>query len=152
MNSLHTVTGGGDISLTLPKNKPGYRQWNPYSCGYFCAKAMINVLGNGNIKNLTKSLKLSTDGTRQVDLVYSLRQRGVSASVYYNLTQAKRLHFLNAGKYIISYDNPLEHWLVLGKIFRDKMFFYDPENKLHSMYSEYMLPRIGSFGIVCGRK
>ena len=129
-----------------------YRQKNRYSCGYFCAKALINSLGSGYDKNLVKKLKLTKDGVRQNNLIKTLRSRGVSASIYYDLSLEDMKRHLDNGKYIIVYRYDLEHWLVLHKITAGCLHFYDPENLWGIRRYDFVKDKLNRFGIVCGSK
>jgi ABC-type bacteriocin/lantibiotic exporter with double-glycine peptidase domain len=136
-------------NLTLRR---GYRQKNRYSCGYFCAKALINSLGNGSDKNLVKKLKLTNDGVRQNNLISTLRDRGVSASIYYDLSLRDMKHHLNNGKYILVYRHDVEHWLVLYKVSWGGLHFYDPEGIWSLQTHWFVEDKLKGFGIVCGSK
>lgn len=149
MNSLFNLTQDSVPSI---RNKEGYIQRNGYSCGYFCVKAMVNVLGNKNDKNLVKSLRLTTEGTSQRSLVRVLRNRGVSASLYYDLSKEDIARHLKKGKYLIVYNHDEEHWLVLGAMSGGLCRFYDPENRWTVRPYEYVEPILNGFGIVCGTK
>ena len=133
-------------------NRPGYVQRNGYSCGYFCAKALINTLGNGNDKNLVPRLGLSKDGVGQASLVRTLRSRGVTASIYYDLSFTRMQHFLDAGKLIVVYNDALDHWLILGSMSGTSMRFYDPDGRWFWRQSPKVLGNLKSYGIVCGSK
>lgn len=152
MNSLSRLTGWGSIDAAPSHNKIGYRQRNGYSCGYFCAKAMINTLGNKDDKNLVKSLKLTQDGVRQTHLISTLRSRGVTASIYRNLSRYSIKDIIDSGKYIIVYHHHFEHWLVLGDIKDDLVAFYDPEGLWLFDFVSSINWSLKGFGIVCGSK
>ena len=129
-----------------------YRQKNRYSCGYYCARAIINSLGNGNDKNLKPLLKLTSDGIGQNNLIRTLRARDVGVSVHYDLTLSRMDEILRKGKYIIVYHHGLEHWLVLVKIEGKMMSFYDPEEAWKYENSDLVFDDLGNFGIVCSAK
>jgi predicted double-glycine peptidase len=153
MNSLSRLTGHGSVDVySTNRNKIGYQQKNNYSCGYFCAKAIINTLGNKDVKNLVKKLRLTTDGVRQTHLINTLRSRGVSASVYYNLNRYCMEEILSAGKYIIVYHYNKDHWMVLGDIKNNTVAFYDPEALWHFDTTYNIDSYLNGFGIVCGSK
>ncbi len=133
--------------------RPGkYEQKNKYSCGYYCAKAMINSLGDGNDTNLKPLLKLTPHGVGQTNLIRTLRARKVGVSVHYDLTLSRMEQILSQGKYIIVYHHGKDHWLVLGEIRGKRMRFYDPEGVWGYEDSGRVFDALGNFGIVCSSK
>lgn len=141
----------------VTESKPGLRRWeykqkNSYSCGYYCARAIVNSLGDGNDKNLKPLLKLTADGVRQNNLIRTLRARQVGASVHYDLTLSRMDEILRKGKYIIVYHHDLEHWLVLAGIEGKMMRFYDPEEMWNYEDSDRVFDVLDNFGIVCSAK
>jgi hypothetical protein len=153
MNSLFF-----EASDKYGNRKDMYRQKNGYSCGYYCARLIINVLGDGNDKNLVPLLKLTPDGVNQKNLIRTLRARGVTASRYYDLSVSRMKKFLEAGKYIIVYDHMMEHWLVLGRIHVNPwqnytmMRFYDPQQMWNYKPASEVQDRLKGYGLVCGKK
>lgn len=133
-------------------NRHEYLQKNGYSCGYYCARAMINSLGNGNDRNLKPLLRLTSDGVGQNNLIRTLRARNVGVSLRYDLTLSEMERIIGLGKYIIVYDNRLDHWLVLGGVDGTRMHFYDPEDMWNYKQSDEVIDRLGNFGIVCSSK
>lgn len=139
-------------SLSFKSLIPQYKQTDDYRCGYFCAKALINTIGNQSTWGLSVELELSEKGVGQSNLVKTLRNRGVSASVRYDLNGDKLEKYTDKGKYIIVYHLKDEHWMVLCDMNDGWMRFYDPEDKYKLTHYNVIKKHLGEFGILCTNK
>lgn len=152
MNTLLTEIFREEVNASDGARKQKYLQRNLNACGYFCAKILINVLGSKDTRNLGESLHLDKDGVSQTKLVSTLRSRGVSATVKFNLTEEKITNILKKGKYIIVYDHNEEHWLIITDLIQGVVHFYDPRNYTKTELFNVVEKTLDGYGIVCGKK
>lgn len=133
-----------------------YYQVRQYTCGFASALTVLHALQRRvEPRELYRALRTDYTGTRQTAIVDALRGRGVSANLRYDLDFARLARALDAGRLVIGYHHPMEHWVVLYGYGRDpaRLFVADP---LPSMGSEQMWdkygPKLNHFGIVCSSR
>jgi hypothetical protein len=113
---------------------------------------LINTIGIKSTWGLSVELGLTREGVTQNRLLRTLRNRGVSASVRYDLTRNKLEEYTSKEKYIIVYDHTQEHWMVLCDMEKGWMRFYDPEDIYRMTHYNVLRKHLGKFGILCTSK
>lgn len=139
-------------SLSFRNLAPKYKQTDDYRCGYFCAKALINTIGCKSTRGLSVELGLTKEGVSQSNLIRTLRNRGVAASVRYDLSRAKLEEYTDKEKYIIVYHLQNDHWMVLCDMNAGWMRLYDPEGSHKLVHYNTIKKHLGEFGILCTSK
>jgi len=133
-----------------------YYQARPYTCGFASTLTVLHAYRR-YVPAQQAYEKLGTDftGTSQTAIVRALRDAGIGASLRYDLSFDDMARAIDAGKLIISYHFPLEHWVVIYGYGRDpdRVFVADslPHNRSEQPWSHYG-EKLRGFGIVCNRR
>lgn len=145
----------GDASVVARPIR-AYYQVRQYTCGYACALTVVHALQRRvEPRDLYQALRTDHTGTSQTSIVNALRAHGVSANTRYDLDFARLSRTLDAGRLLIAYHHPMEHWVVVYGYGRDpdRVFVADPLPSMGSeqLWSKYG-PKLRNFGIVCSTR
>ena len=141
---------------------PVKRRWQvrSHTCGYVSAWMVLEYFNIDPPRGqLSERIRITSEGTRQVDLVHGLRSYGLGVGVRYDLDYEQIKAAITNSKPLIVYDHKKDHWLVvhgfgLAENYTKKyVYTADPNRGAETMRLwEKLSPKLKGFGLVCSNK